>query len=119
MAEINLETVLQAISELRTDLVGRIGKLEGGFDKLEGRIDRLEQGQTRLRVELSERIDRLQNGLDDLRQGYIIDWANVERTALIARGASDETRALSIQVTELTKLVRRLEAQIRDLRGAG
>jgi hypothetical protein len=87
MAEISLDTVLQAISELRTDLVGRI--------------------------------DRLQNGLDDLRQGYIVDWANVERTALIARGASDETRALSIQVTELTKLARRLEAQLRDLRGAG
>jgi hypothetical protein len=87
MAEISLDTVLQAISELRTDLVGRI--------------------------------DRLQNGLDDLHQGYIVDWGNVERTALIARGASDETRALSIQVTELTKLARRLEAQLRDLRGAG
>lgn len=87
MAEITFDTALQVIVERRTDLVGRI--------------------------------DRLQNGLDGLRQDYIVDWSNVERTALIARGAPDETRALSIQVTELTKLVRRLEAQIRDIRGAG
>ena len=134
MAEITLDTVLQAIVELRTDLVERIdnleggfgkledglGKLEGGFDKLEGRIDRLEQGQTRLRVELSQRMDRLQNGQDALRQGYIVDWTNVERASrTAAHNAFDETRSLSEQMMQLTKLVHMLEAQIRDLRGAG
>jgi hypothetical protein len=105
-----LETVLAAITAVPTGLSSR--ELIHPAASTAWRL-------SRIRVELSERMDRLQDGLDDLRQGYVVDWANVERTALIARGASDETRALSIQVTELTKLVRRLEAQIRDLRGAG
>jgi len=105
MTEITLDTVLQAIAELRTGL--------------EGRLEQLERGQTKLRVDLSERIDRLQDGVTALRQGYIVDWANVERTSLVARGAADETRALGVQVSELTKLVHILEAQIRDLRGDG
>jgi hypothetical protein len=112
MAEITLDTVLQAIVESRTVLTGRI-------DGLEARIDRLEQGQTRLRVELSERMDRLQTGLDALRQGYVVDWANVERATRIANNAFDDTRSLGEQVMQLTKLVHMLEAQIRDLRGDG
>ncbi len=112
MTEATLETVLQAIAEMRTELTGRI-------DGLTSRVDRLEQGQTKLRVELSARMDRLQTGQDALRQGYVVDWTNVERTSRIANNAFDETRLLGEQIMQLTKLVHMLEAQIRDLRGDG
>jgi phage shock protein A len=112
MADPTLNTVLQAISDLRTEVTGLRSDVTA-------RIDRLEQGQTRLRVELSARLDRVQTGQDALRQGYIVDWANVDRVARTAHNASDETRALGEQLMQLTKLVHMLEAQIRDLRGDG
>ncbi len=118
MTEATLETVLQAIGEVQTELTGRMDGLTSRMDHLDGRMDRLGQGQTKLRVELSARIDRLQT-LDALRQGYVVDWANVERTSRIANNAFDETRSLGEQIMQLTKLVHMLEAQIHDLRGDG
>jgi hypothetical protein len=105
MPEATLETVLAAITEMRSDFSALRTDLSGRIDKL--------------RVELSERIDRMQNGVTALRQGYIVDLATVDRAERIAKSASDETRALAVQVTELTKLVHMLEARIRDLRGDG
>lgn len=119
MAEPTLETILAAITALRGEIAGKIDRLEQGLVKLEQGQTKLELAQTRLRVDLSERLDRLQNALDALRQGYIVDWGNVERGERIARGASEEVRALASQVSELTKFVHMLEAQIREQRGHG
>lgn len=122
MSDAPLSAVLAAIGQIVT----RLDRLEAGQSrldesqsKLQASQSRLEEQQTRLRTDLMARMDRLQNGLDDLRDRHVVDWGNVERAERIARGASDEVRALAEQVSALTRFVHRLEAQIAQLRGDG
>ena len=108
MSDTPLSAVLAAIEQI----AGRLERLEAGQS-------RLEAGLTQLRADLMQRMDRLQDGFNDLRDDHVVDWGHVERAERIARGASEEVRALADQVTALTRYVHRLEASIAQLRGDG
>lgn len=80
---------------------------------LAGRLDRLESGQ----VALSGRLDRLQDAMTAQREADIVTYGSVERVERIARAASEKTRAPAEQVGAMVRQIRRLETQMREIRG--
>jgi hypothetical protein len=63
------------------------------------------------------RLDRMQEDLTRRLDAEVVNFGAAEHAERIARGALDEVRALGEQVNALTRLLRRLEAEVRSLRG--
>ena len=122
------EAVRSALAEMQATLAGRLDRLEGGQVALSGRLDRLATQHetdlagmrgdlTELRVALMARMDRLQDAMTAQREADIVNHGSVERVERIARAASEETRALAEQVGGMVRQIRRLETQMREIRG--
>jgi len=80
-------------------------------------IERLDAGQDRLRGDLMARMDRLQDALTLQHDDVTVNMGAAERAERIARGASEETRALGEIVTVQTRQIQRLQSDIRQLKG--
>ena len=85
-------------------------RLRADFDKRGGEIDRL-------RGDLMARMDRLQDAITLQHDDVIVSMGAAERAERIARGASEETRALGEIVTVQTRQIQRLQSDIRQLKG--
>ncbi len=71
----------------------------------------------RTRNALMGRMDRLQETLVIQREADVVNYGAAERAERIAKGASDEGRILGEQLNALVRQVRRLEDEVRHLRG--
>ena len=97
---------------LRDDLVAvraEIGHLRTGF--LE------ELGATR--AALMERIDRLQHAADLIKEDIVVNYGASDRVERIAKGASDETRALGEIVRVMQRQIQQLRTDVEQLRDGG
>ena len=81
-------------------------------------LARLEAGQAALRADLMERMDRLQNAILAMRDDITVNFGRADRTGHIARGASDEVRALGAEVAAMERQIRRLRSDLDDVRNA-
>ncbi len=79
------------------------------------RLIRGDLGQ--LRADLMARLDRLQDALTAQRDADLVNYGAVERVERIARAASEETRALAEQVGAMVRQIRRLETDMREVKG--
>jgi chromosome segregation ATPase len=121
--------ILAAITELRTDVTGlRTGMTDLRTDMagLHTRVDRLGTDMTglhgsvdRLRGDMMGRMDRLQNSITSLQDDVTVNFGHADRIERVARGASDEIRALGVEVTAMERQIQHLQAQVRALRGEG
>jgi phage shock protein A len=131
--EPNLTDVMAAIQGLQEVVIGQDGKLTGlsqHVDALSGRMDRLEAAVSRyderlteLRVVAMERIDRLQSTMDQMRddQGVLLGLLETnqklaERSMTEARFASEQHSSLAHTVTLIEMQVRKLRADVDELR---
>jgi hypothetical protein len=83
--------------------------------RLEAGQGRLEAEQTRLRVDLMERMDRLQAGMDSFDDHLTMGLGNSDRVERKSDGAVEQTRLLGEQMTTMHRIVRRLESRMNDL----
>ena len=88
-------------------------------------LARLEAGQAALRADLlaaradlMERMDRLQNAILAMQDDITVNFGRADRTGHIARGASDEVRALGAEVAAMERQIRRLRSDLDDVRNA-
>ena len=93
-------------------------------DPIIAALARLEAGQAVLREELAatrtalmDRIDRVQHSVDLLRDDIVVNYGAADRTERIAKGASDETRALADEVRAMQRQISRLRTDMAQLQG--
>jgi predicted nuclease with TOPRIM domain len=88
-SDITLKTVLEYIQAMRTDLGGRMDRLEGRMDRLDGRMDRLEHRMDRMELRMNRmdakfslQLDAIDKRLDTIEIS-IVDQKHEQRiTAL-------------------------------------
>jgi vacuolar-type H+-ATPase subunit I/STV1 len=91
--------------------------LQNAQMRLVGLIENLSNGLQRLRVEVMARIDAFQEAVISQREEAILSQGAAERAETIAKSAQGEVRAIGEQVNSLIRQMRRLQAEIRQLRG--
>ena len=79
-------------------------------------LERLEAGQAQLRVDLMARIDRVQDTLTTVRDDITV-VGRADQAHRAADNVRDELRALNEVVTGVIRQVRRLQSDVRELRG--
>ena len=138
--EPTLADVLAAIQGLTVAIAGQEGKLTGLSDRIDGlsdridglsdRMDRLEAASARrdeklteLRVAAMDHIDRLQNTMDQVRDDQsvllgllVTNQKQAERSVTEARFAADLHSSLAQTVTVIEMQVRKLRADVDELR---
>lgn len=92
---------------------------------LQAIFDRLVQVQTEVaqtRTDIMARMDRAQAELTMHVEARVVDFATAERAERIAQDTQTQTAAflssLTEQVNGMWRVVRRLESELRDLRGS-
>jgi polyhydroxyalkanoate synthesis regulator phasin len=88
-----------------------------GIADLSARLERVETELPRLRGDLMARMDHLQDRLSQMIEDVGVNFASADRAVRSARAQRDEMVSLEEQVSALTRLVHKLQADIRALRG--
>ena len=91
-----MDTQDEVLGRFRTDLVEELG---------------------RTRSALMARMDRLQEAPVSQHEADVVNFGAAERAERITKGAVDEGRILGEQFNALVRQVRRLEEEVRTLRG--
>jgi len=130
-----LERLEAGQTQLRAELATRMERLQDAVAAVETRIAAMEtrmdaQDETlgRFRADLVDelgrtrnvfmaRMDRLQDALVSQHEADVVNFGAAERAERIAKGAVDEGRILGEQFNALVRQVRRLEEEVRILRG--
>jgi len=109
-----LERLENGQTQIHVDLMARMDVQDEILARF--RIDLIEElGRTR--SALMARMDRLQEALVRQHEDDTVNFGAAERAERIAKGAVDEGRILGEQFNALVRQVRRLEEDIRTLRG--
>jgi len=127
MPEPTLQTIMLAPERLRADVnavrqeqVSFRKELTGlheeqvGFRKEQAKL--LEE-YTCLRTDLMARLDRLPDSLTLARDDIVVNFGASDRIENIARSASNEVRALALELGGLRRQVQHLQSEVRALRG--
>jgi len=125
---VTLEDRLGSLENRLNSLESRLDSVESRLGSLESRLDGQNDTLTRFRADLVDefgrtrnalmaRMDRLQETLVIQREADVVNYGAAERAERIAKGASDEGRILGEQLNALVRQVRRLEDEVRHLRG--
>jgi hypothetical protein len=85
--------------------------------ELRGEAERLRAEAARERGAIMGRLEEITNALTEMREASVVDFGAAERSERVARGAEGYARALGDQVNALVRDVRRLQSQVRELRG--
>jgi uncharacterized protein (UPF0335 family) len=104
------EQLRNGLEQFSADLITRIERLESGLEQLSAEL-------TRTRADLMARMDRLEGKFTAQREGEVVNLGISERAERIAKGAQDEVRIMGEQVNAMFRQIRRLEAEVRQLRG--
>jgi chromosome segregation ATPase len=108
------------IAQIQGDIAqiqGDIARFQGDMAQVRGDMNRVQNDLTQLRVAVMERIDRLQGALTLQRDELVVNFGAIERVERLARAAQEETRALGEMETPMIRQIRRLQDDVRTLRG--
>jgi uncharacterized coiled-coil DUF342 family protein len=117
-------SVLRRLSDGQQELIDTVtrlehtvgaGRLPERVANLEGILERVEAGQNRLSADLMARIDRLQEGITQLQSEVVVNWGNTDRVDRKAQSAHDELTAVMKMVSEMLRMMRRLESRVATL----
>ena len=123
-----LDRFESAQTDLYAGLVTRVERLQDAVAAMQTRMDTQDEVLSRFRTDLVEelgrtrsalmaRMDRLQEALVVQHEAEVVNFGAAERAERIAKGAIDEGRILGEQFNALVRKVRRLEEEVRTLRG--
>lgn len=105
------------LSEVRSELT-QVHTEQG---QLRDELANLDASLARTRTDIMARIDSMQTELTLHVEARVVDFAAAERAERIAKDTQSQTAALvsslSEQVNGMWRVVRRLESELRDLRG--
>jgi hypothetical protein len=124
MADPTIHDVLAAVAglreatavegaSLRTDMVS----LRADIASLQAGVGSLREDTNGLRIDIMGRMDRLQDTLTIQRDELVVNYGAAERAERLARAAQDEVRVLGEMVTPMVRQIRRLQEEVRILRG--
>jgi uncharacterized phage infection (PIP) family protein YhgE len=91
--------------------------LEAGQTSLGAAQVSLGTAQTSLRVDLMARMDRLQDGLTAIRDDIGVNIGAVEAGRRANDNTRDDLRTLGEQVSVMWKQLKRLQTDVREIRG--
>jgi hypothetical protein len=111
MSDERMDLVIETISQIRAEMVTG-DKLVELFN--EERVT-LETTVTKLRADLMERMDRLQDGFTQLQSEIAVNWGNTERVERKADSAHGELKSVMEMVSEIIRMMRRLESRVGAL----
>jgi hypothetical protein len=94
-----------------------IAGLDARLERIEARLDRVEAELPRLRGDLMARMDRPQDKVARMFEDIGVNFASADRAIRGVRAQRDEMVSLEDQVSALTRLVHKLQADINALRG--
>jgi methyl-accepting chemotaxis protein len=106
----DLGDVMLAINGLREDVRDDLGTLRGDIGTLRGAIDTL-------RMDLSQRLDRQQDALTSIRDDISVAMGRADYAADLTKNLRSEVQGLSDQLTAVVRQVRRLQTEMRELKG--
>ncbi len=126
-----MERLQDAVAAVETSIAAmetRIAAMETRIAAIETRMDAQDETLGRFRADLVDelgrtrsvlmaRMDRLQDALVSQHEADVVNFGAAERAERIAKGAVDEGRILGEQFNALVRQVRRLEEEVRILRG--
>ncbi len=126
-----MERLQDALAAVETSIAAvetRIAAIETRIAAIETRMDAQDETLGRFRADLVDelgrtrsvlmaRMDRLQDALVSQHEADVVNFGAAERAERIAKGAVDEGRILGEQFNALVRQVRRLEEEVRILRG--
>ena len=78
---------------------------------------RMRSDFTDLRTALMDRMDRLQDALTVQKDDMIVPMSAAERAERIAKAAQDDARTLGEMVMPMMRQIRRLQEDVRALKG--
>jgi chromosome segregation ATPase len=110
-----IDTRMERIDTRMDSTDGRIERIDMRMDRLEARSEQLDQSVTRLRVDLMDRMDRLQDGLQSVRNDVIVNYGNTERVERNVRNGEEQTRLLADQVNLMFKRILGIDERVRAL----
>jgi chromosome segregation ATPase len=106
-----LRADLTALSQMRAEMVTR----DNLVDLFKEERETLETTVTKLRADLMERMDRLQDGFTQLQSEIAVNWGNTERVERKADSAHGELKSVMEMVSEMVRMMRRLESRVGAL----
>jgi hypothetical protein len=71
----------------------------------------------RVRTDVMDRIDRLQDTITTVRDEDAFNFGAAERAERIALDTREEVRAMGEQISAMVRQIRRLQSDIREIRG--
>jgi chromosome segregation ATPase len=106
-----MDLVITALSQIRAEMVTR----DNLVDLFNEERETLETTGTRLRADLMQRMDRLQDGFTELQSEIAVNWGNTERVERKADSAHGELKSVKEMVSEMVRMMRRLESRVGAL----
>jgi hypothetical protein len=71
----------------------------------------------RVHTDVMDRIDRLQDTITTVRDEHAVNFGTAERAERIALNTREEVRAMGEQISAMVRQIRRLQSDIREIRG--
>ena len=109
----DLTSVHADLSSLHEDLTS----VHADLSLLHAGVGSLREDTNGLRIDIMGRMDRLQDALTIQRDELVVNYGAAERAERLARAAQDEVRVLGEMVTPMVRQIRRLQEEVRILRG--
>ena len=120
----DITTIRGDITTMRGDITsiqGDVATLQSDMVDVKDNQHQMASDITRFRTDIMDRIDRLQDSVTtdvtQLRDETVVNYGATERVERMALAAQAETRALAVMVTPMVRQTRRLQDDVRDLRG--
>jgi uncharacterized coiled-coil DUF342 family protein len=106
---------IEHVSSEMDRLFTRLEAMHASIDS--GALERLEAGQTKLRIDVMERIDRLANGITGIHDDISVNMGTADAVRRAHNHTREELRDLADNVSTMYRILARLEIQIRELKG--
>jgi len=115
-ALMRLEDGVSRVQGEQVKLREELGGLKEGQSGLQGELSRLKDDQTKLRVDLMERIDRLENRLTTIQDDIGVNMGGV--TTVFERQAATrkEVDSTGLLVAGMMRQILRLQTDVQDLK---
>ena len=116
--------IVERLEAGQADLAAKQADLAAGQASMGANLADLAAGQasmgadlTRLRVDMMARMDRLQDSLTAIRDDISTNYGTAEAAQRANDNTRTELRALSEVVSSLVRQIRRLDSEVRILKG--
>ncbi len=116
--------ILAAMAQNHAAVMERVAQSHAEIDQPRAEMGKLRTEVGQLRAEMGRvcadvmgRIDRLQDKTTTMRDEDAVNFGAAERAERIALNTREEVRAMGEQISAMVRQIRRLQSDIREIRG--